>query len=172
MSYYVEHSRGGETNAENIDYFKHDQTPLDEHGVLEQVLGMRRGHKIGVGPMLSQKHYSGASPSSVGSYSDATSSAQPDLRVSHYLKKSYREQMKIYDNQVKMLELVSKLQPNIQLPVIDRPEPVDLDALDLPSSDDDSPNDDSGVDDATNLDDQFRYMYYFIFHIIQTFIFF
>ncbi|EXB38729.1 hypothetical protein L484_004524 [Morus notabilis] len=71
---------------------------FDEHGVLEQVLGMRRGHKIGVGPTLFQKHYSGASPSSASSYSDATSSAQPDPR------------------------------PNIQLPTIDRPEPVDLDA--------------------------------------------
>ncbi|EXB77870.1 hypothetical protein L484_009166 [Morus notabilis] len=67
--------------------------PLDEHGVLEQVLGMRRGHKIGVGPTLSQKHYSGASPSSSGSFSDATSSAQPDPRVDRYLKKLYRKQM-------------------------------------------------------------------------------
>ncbi|EXB67884.1 hypothetical protein L484_008901 [Morus notabilis] len=127
--------------------------PLDEHGILEQVLGMHRGHKIGVGPTLSQKHYSGASPSSGGSFSNATSLAQPDPRVDRYLKKSYWEQMKIYDNQMKMLELVSKLQPNIQLPTIDRPEPVDLNALDLLSSDDDSPNDDSVVGDATNLDD-------------------
>ncbi|EXC30704.1 hypothetical protein L484_027879 [Morus notabilis] len=53
---------------------------------------------IGVGPTLSQKHYSGASPSSGGPFSDATSSAQPDPRVDHYLKKLYWEQMKIYDN--------------------------------------------------------------------------
>ncbi|EXC25019.1 hypothetical protein L484_021889 [Morus notabilis] len=66
-----------------------------------------------MGPMLYQKHYSEASPSSGGSFSDATSSAQPDPRMDRYLKKSYREQMKIYDNQMKMLELVSKLQPNI-----------------------------------------------------------
>ncbi|EXC30722.1 hypothetical protein L484_027897 [Morus notabilis] len=126
--------------------------PLDEHGVLEQVLGMRRGHKIEVGPTLSKKHYSGASPSSTGSFSDATSSAQPDPRMDHYLKKSYWEQMKIYDNQVKMLEFVSKLQPNIQLPTIARPEPVDLDAP-LRLSDDDSPDDDSAIGDAANLDE-------------------
>ncbi|EXC17376.1 hypothetical protein L484_027568 [Morus notabilis] len=102
--------------------------------------------------MLSQKHYSGASPSSAGSFSDATSSAQPDPRMDRYLKKSYREQMKIYDNQVKMLELVSKLQPNIQLPTIARPKPVDLDAP-LPLSDDDNPDDDSAVGDAANLDE-------------------
>ena len=83
--------------------------------------------------MLSQKHYFGASPSSAGSF-------------------SYREQMKIYDNQVKMLELMSKLQPNIHLPTIDRPEPIDLDAP-LPPSDDDSPDDDSAVRDAANLDE-------------------
>lgn len=61
--------------------------------------------------------------------------------------------MKIYDNQVKMLVLLSKLHPNIQLSTIDRPKPVDLDALDLPSSNDDSPDDNSTVGDATNLDD-------------------
>ncbi|EXB58275.1 hypothetical protein L484_015608 [Morus notabilis] len=115
--------------------------PLDEHGVLEQVLGMRRGHKKGVGLMLSQKHYSGASPSSAGSFSNATSSAQPDPHMDRYLKKSYREQMKIYDNQ-----------PNIQLPTIARPEPINLDAH-LPPSDDDSPDDDSTVGDAANLDE-------------------
>ncbi|XP_024027867.1 uncharacterized protein LOC21411222 isoform X1 [Morus notabilis] len=60
---------------------------------------MRRGHKIGVGPTLSQEHYSRASPSSAGSFLDATSSAQPNSRMDRYLKKSYREQMKIYDNQ-------------------------------------------------------------------------
>jgi len=119
---------------------------------LEQVLGTRRGHKKGVGPMLSQKHYSGASPSSAGSFSDATSSAQPDAaRMDHYLKKSYQEQMKIYDNQVKMLELWSRMQPNIQLPTISRPEPVNLDAP-LPPSDDDSPDDDA-VGDAANLEE-------------------
>ena len=69
-----------------------------------------------------------------------------------YLKTSYQEQMKIYDNQVKMLELVSKLQPNIQLPTIARPEPVNLDAP-LPPSDDDSPHDNSAVGDAANLDE-------------------
>ena len=79
---------------------------------------MRRGHKIGVGPTLSQKHYFGASSSSIGSYSDATSSAQPDPRMSRYLEKSYRQQDKIYENQVKVLELMTKLQPNIQLPMI------------------------------------------------------
>ncbi|EXC17474.1 hypothetical protein L484_001316 [Morus notabilis] len=88
---------------------------FDEHGVLEQVLGMRRGHKIRVDPTLSQKYYSRASPSSAGSYSDATSSAQPDPRVSRYLKKSCQKQVKIYKNKVKVLELVAKLQPNIQL---------------------------------------------------------
>ena len=103
--------------------------------------------------MLSQKYYSGASPSSAGSFSDATSSAQPEAaRMDRYLKKSYQEQMKIYDNQVKMLELMSKLQPNIHLPTIDRPEPIDLDAP-LPPSDDDSPDDDSAVRDAANLDE-------------------
>ena len=66
-------------------------TRLDEHGVLEQVLCMRRGHKNGVGPMFSQKHYSGASPSSAGSFSDATSSAQPDAaRMDCYLRHRIR----------------------------------------------------------------------------------
>ena len=102
--------------------------------------------------MLSQKHYSEASPSSAGSFSDATSSAQPEAaRMDRYLKKSYQEQMKIYDNQVKMLELVSRLQPNIQLPTIARLGPVNLDAP-LPPSDDDSPDDDA-VGDATNLEE-------------------
>ncbi|EXC15933.1 hypothetical protein L484_015734 [Morus notabilis] len=113
----------------------------------------RRGDSwIGVGLTLSQKHYSGASPSSAGSFSDTTSSAQPNSRMDRYLKKLYREQMKIYDNQVKMLELVFKLQPNIQLPTIARPEPVDLDAP-LPPSDDDNLDDDSAVGDAANLDE-------------------
>jgi len=71
--------------------------------------------------------------------------------MDRYLKKSYQEQMKIYDNQVKMLELWSRMQPNIQLPTISRPEPVNLDAP-LPPSDDDSPDDDA-VGDAANLEE-------------------
>ncbi|EXC31775.1 hypothetical protein L484_020599 [Morus notabilis] len=55
-------------------------------------------------------------------------------------------------NVVKVLELMAKLQPNIQLPTNDRPEPVALDAP-LPPSDDDDLDDDSDAGDAANLDD-------------------
>ena len=46
---------------------------------------------------------------------------------------------------------MAKLQSNIQLPMIDCPEPVDLDAP-LPPLDDDGPDDDSDDGNVAKLD--------------------
>ena len=93
---------------------------VNEEIILEQVLGTRRGHKTGVGRTLSQRVYSGASSSS--SHSEGSTSLL-DPAVEEYLRRSYEQNLQMYESQRLMQQLLTQLHPNIQFPTITRPEP-------------------------------------------------
>ena len=59
----------------------------------------------------------------------------------------------MYESQLKMMELMSQMHPNVQFPLIVRPEPFDPRAPLPPLDDDQAPVDDTDGSDAANLED-------------------
>ena len=92
---------------------------VNEDIILKLILGTRRGHKTGVGRTLSQRTHSGA-PSSISRSEGST--VRVDLVVEEYLHQSYEQNLQIYESQRIMQELLTRLHPNIQFPVITRSE--------------------------------------------------
>ena len=87
---------------------------------MKQVLGTLRRHKTGVGCTPSQKiHHNTLSSSS----SSEGRLACVDSHVVEYLRRSYEQNLQMYENHQIMQELVAQLQPNIKFPTITHPEP-------------------------------------------------
>ena len=115
-------------------------------GILDQVLGTRRGHKTGVSRTLSQRIHHGATSSS-SSRSEGTS-ARIDSYVDEYLCRSYEQDLQMYESNRMMQELLAQLHPNIQFLTITHPEPYIL--LGLPPPLGPLPPRDAGDDDASD----------------------
>ena len=118
---------------------------VNEEIILEQVLGTRRGHKTRVGRTLSQRVHSSASSSSSRLEG---SMARVDPAIEEYLRRSYEQNLQMYESQQIMQKLLAQLYPNIQFPTITHPEPF------VPPSPRPLPNDgEDAASDAPNLED-------------------
>ena len=134
---------------------------VNKEGILEQVLGTRRGHKTRVGCTLSQRIYHDTSSSS--SHSEGTS-ARIDPHVEEYLHQSYEQNLQMTDSHRMMHQLLAQLHPNIQFPMITHLEQYNsLGPLAPPNAGDD----DDDTSNTTNLGDSQLFSKFFIFFCIK-----
>ena len=106
-----------------------------------------------MGLTLSQRVHSDASSSSSRSEGSTTC---VDLAVEEYLRRSYEQNLQMYESQRMMQQLLTQLHPNIQFPTITRLEPfVPLGSRPSPppSSQPLPNNGDDAASDAANLGD-------------------
>ena len=142
---------------------------FNEKGILEQVLDTRRGHKTGVGHTLSQMIHHCAT-SSFSSRSEGTS-ACVDPHVEEYLRRSYEQNLQMYESHRMMLELLAQLYPTIQFLTITRPEPYVPPCPQPPPGPPPPDASDDDANDATNFRDHqlsYVYIYIYIFYIRLT----
>ena len=99
-----------ETQMTDIAYSSSSAPAVNEEIILEQVLGTRRRHKTRVGCTLSQRVHSSASSSS--SYSEG-STVRVDPAVEEYLRRSYEQNLQMYESHRMMQELLAQLHSNI-----------------------------------------------------------
>ena len=140
---------------------------VNMEGILEQVLGTRRGHKTGVGHTLSQRIHGDTSSSS--SCSDGTS-ARVDQHVKEYLHRSYEQNSQIYESHRMMQQLLAQLHPNIQFLTI-----THLESYNPPGSPPPPDVGDDNASDAANLGDSNFLISFTVFCIklkLQCFILF
>ena len=127
------------TQMTNVAFSSSLVPAVNEEIILKQVLDTRRGHKTRVGHILSQRVHSGASSSI---FRLERSTTRVDLAVKEYLRRSYEQNLQMYESHRMMQKLLAQLHPNIQFSMITRLEPfVPLGPPLLP---------DEGEDDANN----------------------
>ena len=107
------------TQMTNVASSSSSALAINEEIILEHVLSTRRGHKTGVGHTLSQRVHSGASSSS----SLSEGSTGHGSSCEEYLRRSYEQNLQMYESQRIMQELLTQLHLNIQFLMITRPEP-------------------------------------------------
>ena len=140
---------------------------VNDEGILEQVLGTHQGHTNGVGRTLSQWIHHGTSSSS--SHSEGTS-ACVDQHIEEYLRRSYEQNLQIYESHRMMQELLAQLHSKIQFPTITHLESyVPPSALPPPGPPFPLDVDDDDASDVTNLgDSQLFYIFFYSFCIKLT----
>ena len=98
------------TQMTNVASSSSSALAIDEEIILKQVLSTRRGHKTGVGRTLSQSIQGGASSSSSRSKG---STVCVDLAVEEYLRRSYEQNLQMYESHRMMQQLLAQLHLNI-----------------------------------------------------------
>ena len=139
---------------------------VNDEVILEQVLDTHRGHKTGVDRTLLQRVHPGTSSSSSCSKG---ASAHEDPHVEEYLRRSYEQNLQMYESHRMMQQLLAQLHPNIQFPMITCPEsyvppghPTPLGLLPPPDGSDDD------INDVANLgDSQLFQIFFFWFFVLN-----
>ena len=118
-------------------------TPIVEENILDQVLGVRRGHRKGVGPIVPSKDRASASSSS--SQSDSATAASLPPQAIEYMSKLFNQQQQMY-------QALREMNPNFRLDEMLQSPATVFGVPSTPAADPEQHQDDEDHDDDDDVD--------------------